>query len=123
MENNISVKKRINYIDALRGFTMLLVVYAHVAHFSFGVTSDNSVISALFRTFRMPMFFFISGYIAYRIESYWNIDTFKKIMKKKVVIQIVPASLFFCVYHYCQGTSVNVLCNGWGGVLVYNSPF
>lgn len=58
--------ERIRYIDALRGFTMLLVVFGHVMMFTFGIGGYNSVIGSFFLTFRMPMFFFISGYIAYK---------------------------------------------------------
>lgn len=32
----METKKRIGYIDALRGFTMLLVVYTHVQYFGYG---------------------------------------------------------------------------------------
>lgn len=29
-------KKRLTYIDAMRGFTMILVVYSHVQYFGYG---------------------------------------------------------------------------------------
>ena len=62
-------KVRIHYIDALRGFTMLLVVFAHVLTFGFGM--QKSFLSELFITFRMPMFFFISGFIGYKAIDRW----------------------------------------------------
>lgn len=55
------IKLRINYIDALRGFTMILVVVGHVIGRSLGLGGYDSVISSIILTFRMPMFFFISG--------------------------------------------------------------
>ena len=55
-------KKRIEYIDAMRGFTMLLVVFGHVLTHGLNNYSEGSVVYSFFQTFRMPMFFFISGY-------------------------------------------------------------
>lgn len=57
-------KKRFEYIDAMRGFTMLLVVCAHVATYSY--QTDLVTFHAAFSTFRMPLFFFISGFILYK---------------------------------------------------------
>ena len=51
--------ERIRYIDALRGFTMLLVVFGHVMMTTFGIGGYNTVIGCFFLTFRMPMFFFM----------------------------------------------------------------
>ena len=31
-----TLKKRIGYIDALRGFTMLVVVFTHIQYFCYG---------------------------------------------------------------------------------------
>ena len=69
--------QRIGYIDALRGFTMLLVVFSHIETFCYDIPFNESILSSLFITFRMPMFFFISGYIAYKKEL-WNFGTYKK---------------------------------------------
>ena len=64
---------RIEYIDALRGFTMLLVVYGHIlVHcFDFDFTTEpsfNSIISLI----RMPIFFFISGFIMYKKDLVYD---------------------------------------------------
>jgi fucose 4-O-acetylase-like acetyltransferase len=56
-------KERIQYIDALRGFTMLLVVFAHVETFSFQYMENATFLGEFFKLFRMPLFFFISGFI------------------------------------------------------------
>ena len=54
-------KQRIEYIDAMRGFTMILVVYSHICHFCFG---DSLLgFNAVFFLFRLPCFFFISGWL------------------------------------------------------------
>lgn len=89
-------KARIHYIDALRGFTMVLVVFAHVLTFAFDM--NHSFISELFVTFRMPMFFFISGYIAYKSIERWNGEFVKNMLKKKAVVQIIPATVFWLLF-------------------------
>lgn len=98
-------KVRIHYIDALRGFTMLLVVFAHVLTFGFGM--QKSFLSELFITFRMPMFFFISGYIAYKSIDTWNGAFYKKMLRKKAVVQIIPATVFWMLFvlFICKKTS------------------
>lgn len=89
-------KARIHYIDALRGVTMLLVVFAHVL--TFGFDMQDTFISQLFITFRMPMFFFISGYIAYKGIDTWDAAFFRKMLKKKAVVQIIPATVFWLLF-------------------------
>ena len=110
------MKERINYLDALRGFTMFLVVFGHVMHFSLDLGGYRSVIGSIFLTFRMPMFFFISGYIAYKSIDFWTLDFFKKRFAKKAQIQIIPAVLFFSLFCYLHGGNpLNVFKHGWQG--------
>jgi len=98
---------RIRYIDALRGFTMLLVVFGHVMMISFGIGGYNTVIGSFFLTFRMPIFFFISGYIAYKCVNQWNMKLFIQLVKKKAFVQIIPATIFFILFRLCfMGGSV-----------------
>lgn len=97
--------KRIEYIDALRGFTMILVVFSHVELFSFGLLPENSLLNSLFIQFRMPLFFFISGYIAYRADKIWDGTTWFTHAKKKVLIQLLPTIVFGLSYVYTISSS------------------
>ena len=52
---------RIEYIDAMRGMTMILVVYSHVCNYCLG---DKTMgFNDIFFLFRLPCFFFISGWL------------------------------------------------------------
>lgn len=93
-------KERIQYIDALRGFTMILVVFHHVECFGFFNFSYESVIGQLFQSFRMPLFFFISGFIAYKKNRVWNASTIGSLLKKKMLVQIIPALFLGLIYTY-----------------------
>ena len=55
---------RLHYIDFLRGITMILVIYSHVNYKLFA-NYPESIINNIFITFRMPLFFFISGFFLY----------------------------------------------------------
>lgn len=92
---------RIKYIDALRGFTMFLVVFMHVMILSFGV--EDSVLSVLFKRIRMPMFFFISGYIGFKALDKFTRQGTWELLKKKSFVQLVPTFIFFSIYKLCTG--------------------
>lgn len=89
--------KRIQYIDAMRGFTMFLVVVAHVYTFSFGW--NGTFLSRLFLTFRMPLFFFISGFVAYKVRETWTHDQYHRMLWSKIRIQLVPTIVFFGLFY------------------------
>lgn len=95
MATNQSPTKRIGYIDALRGFTMILVVSSHVAFFSH---IDINSYSPFFLLFRMPLFFFISGFILYKKEHNWNIANGIRFLSKKFLVQIIPTAIFLSIY-------------------------
>lgn len=104
--NQVNTKGRLSYLDALRGFTMLLVVWHHVANYSFGLKIEDSFLMELFISFRMPMFFFISGYIAYKDLAYWSLsNTYNRILIKAQV-QIIPTIIFWsCGMLFLTGVS------------------
>ncbi len=89
---------RIEYIDAMRGFTMILVVVCHVAGFCLGIESDTPSIHPFLYEFRMPTFFFISGFVLYKSNQIWNCEFICKFLKKKFFVQIVTTAIFFLVY-------------------------
>lgn len=96
----IAPRKRIEYIDAMRGFTMLLVVCLHVECIGFGPSYEQSPITGIFLQFRMPLFFFISGFLAYSTKKIWDGRTTLTAVKKKLLIQAVPTLVFGLLYTY-----------------------
>lgn len=100
MNTNYQIRGgRISYIDALRGFTICLVVFGHV-NSSIGMPPYDSVLGYFFSTFRMPMFFFISGFVTYKTLSMWNTDFFLDIIAKKARVQLVPMFVFLIAYTF-----------------------
>lgn len=55
--------QRINYIDRMKGFAILMVVLAHVILFSFDMS--DSLIFKFCASFEMPLFMFVSGFVAF----------------------------------------------------------
>ncbi len=108
---------RINYIDALRGFTMFLVVLQHVESIGFGIHPYGSVLGYILVSFRMPMFFFISGYIAYKASVKWNTQTYHTFLRKKAKVQLIPTLFFFALITISasQNPVTSFVANGWGG--------
>ena len=91
--------KRIEYIDAMRGFTMLLVVAHHVAAFCLGIGDYVPSIHPVLCEFRMPLFFFISGFVLYKEETIWNASYATKFLFiKKFSAQIITTSIFLFVF-------------------------
>ena len=84
--------KRIEFIDAMRGFTMLLVVYTHVAGFCFGNAGDIEcpfIFDDFFCEFRMPLFFFVSGFVLYSAKRTWSMPEIGQFFKKKIPVQLL----------------------------------
>ena len=94
----ILTTKRLSYIYALRGFTMFLVVYWHVMALSLEISSEQSIVGQFFLTFRMPMFFFISGYFGYKVAQTMGFKQYKSLIKKKAFIQLIPTFIFFSLF-------------------------
>lgn len=62
------MQKRIIYIDALRGLTIVLVVLSHtLQHFY----SDETFVMRAIASFYIPLFMFLSGFVSYQLST-WN---------------------------------------------------
>ena len=87
--------ERIGYIDAMRGFTMILVVYSHICSMCFGDAwmGWNDV----FFLFRLPCFFFISGWLFEYVGRQWDTITIKQTIRHKFMVQIVPTVIFLLI--------------------------
>lgn len=80
----------------MKGFAIFLVVFGHVLQ---GKIFPVAVpLHELIYTFHMPLFMFLSGLFAYKVENATGKLTF---LKKKVLLLIVPClvwSILMCIY-------------------------
>ena len=88
-------KQRLEWLDAMRGFTMILVVANHVGAMAFEIPHGVSTSLQFLVLFRMPLFFFVSGFLAYKASQVWNLATFGQLVGKKLRVQIIPTVVFF----------------------------
>lgn len=88
-------KTRIEWLDAMRGFTMILVVMFHVSTQSFCQLDNSSSSTPFLLLFRMPLFFFVSGFLVYKPTFEWSIKQYISLVAKKVRIQLLPTIIFF----------------------------
>ena len=88
------MKKRIAYIDAMRGFTMILVVYSHICGMCLGDKWMGW--NDIFFLFRLPCFFFISGWLFEGTSGITNPRqlSVSQLIKHKFMVQIVPTFIF-----------------------------
>lgn len=91
MENT----KRIEYIDALRGFTMIMVVVYHMSASIFNINEYTASYNSYMIQFRMPLFFFISGFVFYKKDFLWNTTKTLSFIINKFKVQILSTFIFF----------------------------
>lgn len=95
MENAVTKKPRLEWLDALRGFTMIMVVANHVAGMAFGEAMKHSTSLKFLVMFRMPLFFFVSGFLAYKASQVWDLKSLGSLLLKKLRVQTIPTVVFF----------------------------
>ena len=93
-----TTKNRIEWLDAMRGFTMVMVVAYHVGLITFAESARQSASMSLLVLFRMPLFFFVSGYLAFRPKFVWTAVSTARQLWKKFHVQLLPTILFMCAY-------------------------
>lgn len=109
--------KRIEYIDALKGFVMLLVVMSHINYHCFQLR-DTFSFNNLSPLFMMPLFFFISGYLMYKPDRFLSFsarDWWGAIGKRLLQI-LVPTLVFMGIACLIKRISVpDILFDGFKG--------
>lgn len=90
-------QERMQWVDAMRGFSMLIVVLGHVL-ISMGIGGYSSFLGSVLLTFRMPLFFFVSGFFSYRALEWWTKSRTSDILKRKFQAQILCTLVFVSVY-------------------------
>ena len=95
---------RREHLDACRGLAILLVVYSHIILRSVGFGSE---LNTYFMLFRMPLFMFISGYLAFTV----NMDFSRGVSRSvgRIVRQLYPTLVFWCAYLFMvYGVKVHI---------------
>ena len=92
------MNQRIGYIDAIRGFTMCLVVFNHVLIYSFGQGPSTWSVNEIFVTFRMPLFFFLSGFLMYKANRFKYRISLGEFLSKKAKVQLIPTLSFSVLF-------------------------
>lgn len=93
------MKKRIEYIDAMRGLAMLFVVVDHLLFHSFRHT-DNVIGLILSYEIQIPLFFMVSGFLVKVPES-----NYRSFYKRKAFSLLVPATIFMTIYVWLNNHS------------------
>ncbi len=89
---------RMEVLDVIRGVTMILVVFHHVRGTTFGLYNSPSPLSEFLMSFRMPMFFFISGFVAYKAVDAWSWSFYGRRLWKKAMVELLPTAVFFGLF-------------------------
>ena len=98
----MKAKKRIGYIDAMRGFTIMLVVLQHVVSICYEPEELHTAYQSL-QQVRMPLFFLISGFLFFKTDKVWNPAGVAGFLKKKVTVQILSPTIFMLLYFLYMG--------------------
>ena len=94
----------------MRGFTMLLVVYTHIEILCVGLSADTFTFNHTMTTFRMPLFFFISGWVMYKAKREWNSQEVRSFLRKKFMVQIIPTVFFMSLFIFSFNIPITKEC-------------
>ena len=102
MKNIVPQKKQIDWLAILRGLAVVLVIIYHVPTDEIESLEQPFVIFNDIFSFRMPLFFFISGYLLYYTKIRKN-GSFSSIIKERIPRIVIPyifitMSVFFIKY-------------------------
>ena len=84
---------------------MLLVVYHHVLLHC--VSTEGFSFNDIFIVFRMPLFFFVSGFVLYNGAKVWDLRFSWQFLKKKFNVQIVSTLIFLLLFDLIFQTPVS----------------
>ena len=77
---------------------MILVVMYHVFTTGFSGNVQKGTAITFMMLFRMPTFFFISGFLAYKASAVWTGGYLGKMLWKKIKVQLIPTVVFLLAY-------------------------
>lgn len=88
----MSEKKRLKYIDVVKGFSILLVVLGHILI----LYNPTSCFVIWIYSFHVPIFFILVGWLSYQKE--YNNQQLKKLLKKEAKSLLYPYFTFSFIF-------------------------
>jgi fucose 4-O-acetylase-like acetyltransferase len=88
--------KRNKQLDGVKGFGIILVVLGHIVVYSNPENFRNNLLFNLIYSFHMPLFFFLSGYLAFDLYDRPTITW----ITRKFVQLVIPYSIFTFFYFF-----------------------
>lgn len=102
IDNKLVGGGRLAYLDALKCLGILLVISGHVQFFGMDIKDSYACPSFLMiYSFNMPLFFFVSGYLAFKDNAIGKIGELKK-LKNKFLFLVLPAVVFYIFFSFSQ---------------------
>lgn len=95
-------RKRLVYVDCLRGVAMWMVVYSHIVSFAMGHIAP-SPLGRFFNAVMLPLFFFISGFCAYK-ENLTVAGLGRQLLGKTRAI-LIPTVVMFLLFMLYSGAN------------------
>ncbi|GLL54493.1 hypothetical protein KUBF_21550 [Bacteroides finegoldii] len=105
--------KRIFELDYMRGIAMLFVVMGHILEF--GLNADRYSY-AFMAIVQMPLFFTVSGYLAYKDKEHEGMDTLHRFLVRSRIL-LVPLVVWSVILNVCKEeitcSQAMVCCGGY----------
>lgn len=102
MEEISPTKKRIHWIDMIRAFSILCIVFGHVIVHSNQLTPVYRYLN----TFHVPIFFVISGFL-FSLKKETNFKLFTREKFKRIMVPYFIFATLFLVPYYLFGSGTN----------------
>lgn len=94
---------RIEYIDKLKAFAILLVVMGHVVEKGFLI--NDTAFNAFYGSFHMPLFMFLSGMFAFKSFKSFNLSEYVTFFRKKAVRILWPFAVIGSLYVFLSNNN------------------
>lgn len=85
--------RRLEYMDCLRGVAMIFVIYFHLLAYQ---TDTNSAVNEFLMRWRMPLFFFISGFFALITNDSQELMAIR--VKNRIFKQLYPTFVVWMIF-------------------------
>lgn len=99
------MNNRIEHLDIIRGFAMLMVVLGHLV-----AGSPTWGISNWVNSFHLPLFMFVGGLLTYKTMNIEKgfFDYFNKLIYKRAISLLVPYLLWSCILYTVLSGSLSI---------------